>query len=51
MREKKHAKTIMIMLRIVSPQREATWLISESGLSSEFTSHGLYGEKVFQMTG
>ena len=35
----------------VSPRREATWLITEGGLSSELTSHGLYGENVFQMTG
>ena len=39
------------MLRTVSPLREATWLISECGLSSEFTSHGIYDEKVLQMTG
>ena len=31
----------------VSPWREATWLVSEDGLSSEFTSHGLHGEYVF----
>ena len=35
----------------VSPQQEATWLITEGGLSSEFTSRGLYVENVFQMTG
>ena len=35
----------------VSPRQEATWLITEGGLSSELTSHGLYGENVFQMTG
>ena len=34
----------------VSPRREATWLITEGGLLSEFTSQGLYGENVFQMT-
>ena len=35
----------------VSPRREAKWLITEGGLSSEFTSHGFYSENVFQMTG
>ena len=39
------------MTYTVSPRREATWLITEGGLSTEFTSHGLYGENVFQTTG
>ena len=29
----------------VSPRRAATWLITEGGLSSEYRSHGLHGEK------
>ena len=37
--------------RTVSPPREATWLITEGGLSSEFTSRGLCSENVFHMTG
>ena len=42
-----------IKIYTVSPRREATWLITEGtcSLSSEFTSHGLYRENVFQMTG
>ena len=35
----------------VSPRREATWPIPEGGLSSGFTSPGLYGENVSPMTG
>ena len=34
-----------------SPRREATWQITEGGLSREFTSHGSYGENVLYMTG
>ena len=30
----------------VSPQQDATWLITEGGLSSEFTSQNLYGKNV-----
>ena len=39
------------IISTVSPPREATWLVTEGGLSSEFINHGLYGENVFQMTG
>ena len=38
-------------LYTVSSRREATWHITEGGLSNEFTSHDFYGENVFQMTG
>ena len=44
-------ETFLFVCHTVSPWREATWLITEGGLSSEFTSRGLYVENVFQMTG
>ena len=34
-----------------SPKREATWLVTESSLSSEFISHSSYGENFSQATG
>ena len=37
----------MKLLTTESPRREATWLATEGGLSSD----GLYGENVFHMTG
>ena len=38
------------LLHTVSAQREARRFITEGGLSSEFTSHGLYGESIVRMT-
>mgnify|MGYP001795405549 CR=1 FL=1 len=47
----RHGYFNSVVLLTVSPQREATWLITVGGLSSEFTSRSLCSENIFQMTG